>query len=71
MGCSMSDRGIADLVADEGEVLTTYRCPAGMLTIGVGPRRLVSWTRNRGKRSPRPKAAYCSRLRCRVIMTRA
>jgi lysozyme len=36
MGRSMSDRGIADLVADEGEVLTTYRCPAGVLTIGVG-----------------------------------
>jgi lysozyme len=33
---SMSERGIADLVADEGEVLTAYRCPAGVLTIGVG-----------------------------------
>jgi len=33
---SMSERGIADFVADEGEVLTAYRCPAGVLTIGVG-----------------------------------
>ncbi|GGA60712.1 glycoside hydrolase family protein [Pelagibacterium lentulum] len=36
MARSMSERGIADLVADEGEVLTAYRCPAGVLTIGVG-----------------------------------
>jgi lysozyme len=36
MATTMSDRGIADLVADEGEVLTAYRCPAGVLTIGVG-----------------------------------
>lgn len=36
MARSMSDHGISDLVADEGEVLKTYRCPAGVLTIGVG-----------------------------------
>lgn len=36
MARSMSDRGIADLVADEGEVLKAYRCPAGVWTIGVG-----------------------------------
>lgn len=32
----MSDRGITALIADEGEVLRAYVCPAGVWTIGVG-----------------------------------
>lgn len=31
-----SDKGLEALIAEEGEVLRTYRCPAGKLTIGVG-----------------------------------
>lgn len=33
---TMSTRGEAVLVAEEGEVLRAYRCPAGVMTIGVG-----------------------------------
>ncbi len=32
----MSEQGQEMLVGEEGEVLRAYRCPAGMLTIGVG-----------------------------------
>ena len=32
----MSEKGIVALVADEGEVLRAYVCPAGVWTIGVG-----------------------------------
>lgn len=32
----VSEKGIAALVAEEGEVLKAYRCPAGRWTIGVG-----------------------------------
>lgn len=33
---SISDRADAALVAEEGDVLRAYRCPAGVLTIGTG-----------------------------------
>jgi lysozyme len=33
---TLSDRGDAALVAEEGEVLRAYRCPAGVWTIGTG-----------------------------------
>src|SRR5690606_7609732 len=33
---TISDRGDAALVAEEGDVLRAYRCPAGVWTIGAG-----------------------------------
>ena len=44
----MSTAGEAVLVAEEGEVLRAYRCPAGVLTIGVG------LTRASGVVDPKP-----------------
>ena len=32
----ISEKGIEFIIKEEGEVLTAYICPAGVLTIGVG-----------------------------------
>lgn len=32
----VSEKGIEFIIKEEGEVLTAYKCPAGVLTIGVG-----------------------------------
>lgn len=32
----ISDKGIEFIIREEGERLTAYKCPAGVLTIGVG-----------------------------------
>lgn len=32
----ISEKGIEFIIKEEGEVLTAYTCPAGVLTIGIG-----------------------------------
>jgi lysozyme len=60
----MSANGIADLVADEGEVLTAYRDLAGVWTIGVG------LTAASGVITPKP-GMKISREESRVLLAQA